>query len=157
MRTLGSTLFRPALLLALLQAACVESYEPDVGPLQNTPCSNEDSDPDVDVSFRDEIRPLIFAPEPLGCLQCHTPVAPTPLGFEVSGLDLTSLDTARRGGANSDGIAIIPGQPCESILYQKVSAGPPFGARMPLGGPPYLSESLLQLVHDWIAEGANDN
>jgi hypothetical protein len=147
----------PLLFLTPLQAGCVESFEPDVGPLQNALCSNEDTDPDVDVSFRNEIIPLVFAPEPLGCLQCHAPNAPTSFGFEVSGLDLSSLETARRGGGNSDGIAIIPGQPCESVLYQKVSVGPPFGSRMPLGGPPYLSKSLLQLVHDWIAEGANDN
>lgn len=147
----------PVLAFGTLLVSCVEAYEPDVGSLQNAPCSNEDTDPDVDVSFRDEILPLVLNPEPLGCLQCHAPNAPTSFGFEVSGLDLSSLDTARRGGRNSDGIAIVPGQPCESVLYQKVSPGPPFGARMPLGGPPYLSESLLQLIHDWIAEGANDN
>ncbi len=144
-------------LLPLSQAGCIDTFEPDVGPLQITPCSNEDTDPDETVSFRDEIRPLIFTPEPLGCLQCHAPNAPTPLGFEVSGLDVSTIETIRRGGANSDGIAVIAGQPCPSILYQKISAGPPFGARMPLGGPPYLSEQALALVHDWIAEGANDN
>ncbi len=73
-----------AALLALLPATlagCLDTFEPDVGPLQITPCSNEDTDPNTDVSFRDEIRPLILTPEPLGCLQCHAPNAPTPLGF----------------------------------------------------------------------------
>ena len=32
-----------------------------------------------------------------------------------------------------------------------------FGARMPLDGPPYLSLTDLQLISDWIVEGAHDN
>lgn len=137
--------------------ACLDAYEPDVGELQAEPCLNEDSNLDVDVSFQNEILPLIFEPEPIGCLQCHAPTAPTPIGFEVGGLDLSTVASMKQGGANSDGIAIIAGQPCESILLQKVSSGSPFGARMPLGGPPYLSTELQQLLHDWIAEGAKNN
>ncbi len=143
--------------LALASPACIESVEPDVGLLQSAPCLNDDLDPTEDVSFRDDIMPQILMPPVTGCLQCHAPDAPTPIGFEVSGLDLSSLGAAARGGANSDGTAIIPGQPCQSIMFQKVSAGPPFGARMPLSGPPFLSELQLALVHDWIAEGAKDN
>ncbi len=149
-----------ALLCGVLlgQTSCIEEIEPDVGPLQAPPCVNDDSDPDEDVSFRDHIIAEIMSTEfALGCLQCHAPDAPTPVGFEVSGLDLSTYAAAVRGGANSDGIAIIPGQPCQSVGYQKVSAGPPFGARMPIGGPPYLSERQLQLFHDWIAEGAKNN
>jgi hypothetical protein len=37
---------------------------------------------------------------------------------------------------------------------QKISAAPPFGARMPLDGPPFLSASQIQVISDWIAEGA---
>jgi len=143
--------------VALASAACIEPYEPEVGQLQSAPCSNDDLDPSNDVSFRDEIIPQILLPAGVGCLQCHAPDAPTPLGFEVSGLDLSSYASAARGGANSDGTAIIPGQPCQSIMFQKVSAGPPFGGRMPLSGPPFLSQQQLDLVHDWIAEGAKNN
>jgi hypothetical protein len=143
--------------LAASSTACLDTYEPDVGLLQRSNCVNEDSDPDSAVSFRDDIVAKIFMPEPLGCLTCHAPTAPTPIGFEVGGLDLTNHTTMLRGGVHSDNIAIIPGQPCESILLQKVSSGPPFGARMPVGGPPYLSDDSLQLLHDWIAEGAKNN
>lgn len=143
--------------LGLASAACIESLEPDVGQLQVSPCRDDDSDPAQDVSFREDIIPQILTPAGTGCLQCHAPDAPTPLGFEVSGLDLSSYAAAARGGANSDGTTIIPGQPCQSIMFQKVSAGPPFGGRMPLNGPPYLSQEQLQLVHDWISEGARNN
>jgi len=150
------SLTKVMMLLAVL-SSCIDSFEPEVGPLQSNPCTNEDSDPSKDVSYRDDIITQIFLPEFLGCLQCHAPDAPTPIGFEVGGLDLSNYASLMRGGANSDGIAIIAGQPCESILLQKVNSGPPFGARMPLGAPPYLSADLLQLLHDWVAEGAKDN
>jgi len=143
-------------LLDLTSTSCLDSFDPEVGPLQSSPCSNDDSDPSLDVSFRNDITPRILDTEPLGCLQCHAPDAPTPLGFEVSGLDLSTVALAKAGGSDGDA-TVIPNQPCESILYQKVISGPPFGARMPLGGPPYLSDELLQLVHDWISEGAKDN
>ena len=52
---------------------------------------------------------------------------------------------------------VVPGDPCRSIILHKLSATPPFGARMPLDGPAYLSTEELLLVHDWIAEGAEDN
>lgn len=151
--------FKPLLLAgaAILLGGCIDSIEPDVGPLQASSCVNDDTDPSSDVSFKDDIIPMILMQTGTGCLQCHAPDAPTPLGFEVSGLDLSSYASAARGGANSDGTAIIPGQPCQSIMYQKVSPAPPFGGRMPLNGPPYLSEQQLQLVHDWISEGAKNN
>ena len=155
MRTRSSLLLLAG--LALASPACIGTYEPDVGELQASPCSNEDTDPSQDVSFREDIVPRVLTSSDVNCLQCHAPDAPTPLGFEVAGLDLSTYESAARGGVNSDGIAIIPGQPCQSIMFQKVSAGPPFGARMPVSGPPFLSEQQLQLVHDWIAEGAKNN
>ncbi len=142
---------------ALVPLACIDEIEPDVGSLQVSPCVNADTDPGDDISYRDDIIAGIFVPGAGACLNCHAPDAPTPIGFEVSGLDLSTYSAALRGGANSDGIAIIAGQPCQSIMYQKVSSGSPFGGRMPLNGPPYLTDRQLQLIHDWIAEGAKDN
>ena len=75
----------------------------------------------------------------------------------MGGLDLTSYATLREGGVVSETDIVVPGRPCDSVLVQKISGSPPFGARMPLGGPPYLSEDEQQLVRDWIAEGARDN
>jgi hypothetical protein len=43
------------------------------------------------------------------------------------------------------------------MLIQKLGAGPPFGSRMPLNGPPFWNSDELKLLHDWIAEGASDN
>ena len=48
-------------------------------------------------------------------------------------------------------------KPCESVIVQKLSLAPPFGARMPYNGPPYFTAAELTLVRDWIAEGARNN
>lgn len=149
-------MIRPALiaLAALSLTACVFE-EPDVGPPLREACVNQDSDPDNDVSFSGDLVPM-FAAMPGGCLACHAPDAPTPLGFEISGLDMSTYQTLRSGGQNSGTDIIINGQPCDSFLVQKVTDGVPFGARMPLDGPP-LDPNQIQLIRDWIAEGAANN
>ncbi len=139
---------------SLVVAGCLE--EPDVGAPLREACVNEDSDPDTDVSFSADIFAPMFSSTTTGCLACHAPTAPTPLGFEISGLDLSSLDTLRSGGQNSGTDIVVPGQPCDSFLLLKVTDGVPFGARMPLDGPP-LAPGQIQQIHDWIAEGALAN
>jgi hypothetical protein len=79
------------------------------------------------------------------------------VGIEVSGLDLSSFSKVMRGGNQSGPEIVIAGDPCNSILLQKVSAAPPFGSRMPSDGPPYLTPTERQLISDWILEGARDN
>jgi len=139
----------------------IDPFDPMVGSAIADRCSGQDSDPDQDVSFSSQILP-IFRKEsgPVGC-GCHQPNDPTrfpsPIGFEQTGLDLSSYSGVRAGGSNSLGTAVIPGSPCESILVQKISAGPPFGARMPFNGPPFLDDERRQLIADWVAEGARDN
>jgi hypothetical protein len=61
------------------------------------------------------------------------------------------------GGFHSGAQIVVAGDPCASIMYQKLSDAPPFGSRMPLNGPPFWTDDELQLLHDWIAEGASDN
>jgi len=138
---------------ALGLAAC--GLAPDVGkPLAGT-CSNADTDDTMAISFRSQIRPLI-ARSVAGC-SCHlpSPSGPGP-GVLLGGLDLSSLSSLRAGGFNGGAANIVPAQPCDSVMYQKLYEAPPFGSRMPLGGP-YWSDDELALLHDWIAEGAADH
>ena len=137
--------------------SCIEMFEPDVGPPVRDICRNEDSDPEVDVSFYDDILVGIFADDLAGCNDCHLPNAVTPIGFEIGGLDLSDYSTLRQGGTQSGASIVVDGQPCESILWQKVTQGPPFGGRMPLDGPPFVSPENIQKLNDWIAEGAREN
>ncbi len=153
-----------ALLLApflLLSTACLESFDPldpMVGPPLVERCSNVDSDPNTEVSFSRDIQPILQAKrdqEP-GC-NCHMPSDPNPIGLEATGLDLSNYSGLIRGGINTSANLVVAGQPCESVLWKKISAGPPFGARMPFNGPPFLSSEAIQTISDWIAEGARDN
>jgi hypothetical protein len=142
---------------ALFLTAGCDDIRPDVGPPAQELCLDEDSDPDTPVRFTGDIIETIFARELTGCHQCHRPTAPTPLGFEVGGLDLTNATSLKAGGVVSGTDIVVPGRPCESIILQKVGPAPPFGGRMPLNGPPFLNDEERQLIHDWIAEGALDN
>ncbi|MCG8418312.1 MAG: hypothetical protein MJE77_10255 [Proteobacteria bacterium] len=136
---------------------CFDAVEPDVGPPLHDFCQNEDSDPSRDVEFTRDIVRGIFVDSNIACYDCHTADGRTPLGLEVGGLDLSSYSGLRSGGAVGGPDLVVVGRPCESILVQKISAGPPFGSRMPLDGPPFLDNEQRQLIIDWIAEGARDN
>lgn len=142
-------------LVALAASAC--DLEPSVGPLINESCDDSDSEPDVQVSFQADIVPLIRgATQDPGC-RCHLPEDSNRIGIDASGLDLGSYSALREGGNNSRTDIVVPGSPCQSVLWQKVSPGPPFGGRMPFDAPPFLSEQARILIADWIAEGALDN
>jgi hypothetical protein len=141
------------LALAALATASACALEPDVGPLLAGSCSDTDTHPDRVVSFAAQIRPILDRPM-AGC-SCHMPLPGGPgMATQLSGLSLSSYASLREGGVNSGSQIVIAGQPCASILYQKVSDAPPFGSRMPLTGPPFLTSDELALIHDWIAEGA---
>lgn len=141
-------------LAALTLVAC--DLSPEVGPPLVDRCANADTDPSAAVSFSRDIQPLILRPSG-GCVPCHDPSRENNIGVTVGGLALSDYDLLRAGGVRSGAGIVTPGRPCDSVLYQKVSAGPPFGSRMPLNGPPFLPANELALIHDWIAEGAEDN
>jgi hypothetical protein len=135
-------------------AAC--ALAPDVGPLLAGTCNSTDSRPETAVSFGADIRPLLSGPT--GSCGCHLQSSGGPgPGVQLSGLDLSSFETLRDGGLISGARIVVAGDPCASILYQKLSVAPSFGSRMPLNGPPFLTDDQLRLIHDWIAEGAKDN
>ncbi len=131
--------------------ACVE---PEVGTPLRAACDGIDSDPDADIDYARDIEVGIFRGDP-HCQLCHTPGFGTPIGLSLGGLDLSNLAGLRRGGIESGTDIVVPGDPCNSILVQKIGAAPPFGARMPLDGPPYVDAAKIQIIIDWIAEGAN--
>ena len=140
----------------LLLTACGE-FDPEIGPDQvivtpqrvdpgDIPCGVEDSDPSKDVSFT-EVRDRVFR----GQCSCHT--EPNGLGRLLGGLDLDDLDAIKAGGLTAGDQVVVPGNPCASQLLAKLKDDPPFGSRMPRGGPP-LETTLRILLTDWIVEGA---
>lgn len=149
---------RAALTAALAAAALTacSALEPDVGRPLVGECKNVDSNPAQPVSFAGDVRPLLS--RPVGGCGCHMPTgAGQGPATQLVGLNLGSYATLRAGGVNSGSRMAIPGRPCDSILYLKIDDAPPFGSRMPLNGPPYLTSAEIDLIADWIAEGALDN
>ncbi len=141
---------RGAVIAGLWLMACGE-LDPGVGPPRAGRCVDRDSDPEQSLSFIADIRPIIDGDPGCGC---HLPTEPDPIGFIATGLDLSSLERLLEGGVTSGADIVVPGLPCQSVLYQKTTAAPPFGSQMPFDGPPMLPERDRQRIADWIAQGA---
>jgi len=142
------------IVLSFLLVACRE-LDPETGDLRPA-CVDQDSDPARPVSFKDDIRPLMngAVAGTKGCRACHYPsnLAGTREGFLETGLNLETLGTLRRGGRNTTADIVVPGKPCSSAIVKKLQ-GTFGGARMPKEGP-YWRPEQIQLLVDWIAEGA---
>lgn len=77
---------------------------------------------------------------------CHAATSPS------ASLDLATPGVlARLAGkpASGGGTLLVPGDPSTSVLYLKLTARPPFGARMPYGSS--LDDASTACIHDWIA------
>jgi hypothetical protein len=138
------------LLLCLSLTACLSQLEPDVGPVIAGQCKNEDTDPEVEVSFKDEVLPMLQ----MRC-GCHDPKG-SGSAIDSTAFAVGSRREVLRGGNKSSDKIVVAGDACSSVLVQKCSEAPPFGSRMPIGGPYFTSEEM-GLMRDWIVEGAHDN
>lgn len=83
------------------------------------------------------------------CAKCHTEnglVGPAPEGFRLTSCEST-LSAADR-------MRVVPGRPNASELLRRIrgQALP----RMPMDGPPYLTEEEIGLIEAWIAGGARN-
>ncbi len=120
-----------AILLGYLLAAGPGASEPRVG---------------TTVDFNNDVRPILSD----RCYTCHGPDA----GQRQAGLRLDRREGALAelsGGRR----AVVPGSPADSALLQRVSSTDPV-LRMPpsyLGHDP-LSDGEIQILRQWIAEGA---
>jgi len=141
---------RHLVLLCLSLTACLSELEPEVGPVIAGQCKNEDSDPEQEVSFKDEVLPMLQ----MRC-GCHDPKA-SGSAIDSTGFAIGSRRELVRGGNKSADKIVVAGDACSSILVQKCSEAPPFGSRMPIGGPYFTSDDLA-VLRDWIIEGAHDN
>ena len=94
------------------------------------------------VSFQNNILPIF---DRFGCYECHG---------GTNGLVVHTVADLLRGGIH--GPAIVPGNADSSLIMKKTSPTPPFGDRMPQGGP-YCSDSIRAVIALWINQGAKDN
>jgi hypothetical protein len=101
------------------------------------------------------VQSQIFTPS-CALSGCHNSTS------QASGLDLTAGSAygniVNVASSEQPGVdRIEPGEPSESYLYLKVTGDSSIsGSRMPLGRPA-LSGDLIDLLRDWIEDGAPDN
>jgi hypothetical protein len=94
------------------------------------------------ISFINNIRPILLTNS---CILCHGGSA---------NLNVGTVAQLLIGGDH--GPAVIPGNADSSLLVITCSPNPPFGSQMPQGGP-FLSDSLMLVIKEWINQGAKDN
>ena len=93
------------------------------------------------ISFNESIRPIFNAK----CLNCHGGVK------QLGGYSLLFQEEAY--DTTDSGIyGIVPGQPENSAVYQRIVSEDPL-LRMPLDHPP-LDEASIQTIKNWIQQGA---
>ena len=93
------------------------------------------------VSYSSDVLPILKA----NCQGCHNPA-------DADGdFVLTTYDKLMVGG--SEGVAIVPDDPDESLIIDAVTGDDPW---MPKGNDPLTAEQI-DLLRAWIAEGAVDD
>jgi len=135
--------------LAAGSAACDESLSDLAGP-----------SPNLEPTFASIQREIFETTDTAGrtaCVNCHNPSNP------VAGrlLNLTSAASYdqlvnRNSVLRSDLKLVNPGNPDQSYLIWKLEAPRTglVGRRMPINGPPFLSEGQILIVRRWIEIGA---
>jgi mono/diheme cytochrome c family protein len=91
------------------------------------------------VSYHPDVQPILTSE----CGSCHGGQG----GFWVD-----SYELVLRGGDSGD--VIVPGKPEQSELYLRITSKAT--PAMPLNSPP-LSQSEIDAIRNWIAEGAPKN
>ena len=102
-----------------------------------------------EVSFKDDILPIFRE----RCQECHrTRPGHT---FPMNNLDLTSYKSTIKGSW-VNGAVVDPGWSDWSSIVWRITGNKPV-RRMPLEPRPPLSEEQIQLIIDWIDQGAENN
>lgn len=95
------------------------------------------------ISYAQQIQPIFTAS--CGGSQCH-------IGGTANGLSLSNYTSLMQGG--NSGAVVIAGNPDNSIIVGRLEGT--ITPQMPFGRDP-LSPSQIQLIRDWITEGAHNN
>jgi len=101
-------------------------------------------EPSAIYTYSKDVEPIVKK----YCMSCHGSDNENP-----SDLYMDDFDTLMKGGKH--GVPVVPGQPEKSNMYIKLLPDPPFGKQMPRGHKKITPEAV-QVIHDWIEQGAKE-
>ena len=104
------------------------------------------SKPSKEISFSKDVAPTLSK----FCATCHNEDEDHP-----SQLFLDTYESLMKGGKH--GQAVKPGNAKESLIIQKMDDEPPFGRKMPPSRKPIPSAEQIELLRQWIDQGAKKN
>ena len=108
------------------------------------------------VSLASDIQPTVFTPICAGCHSGGGGSLPSSLNLTSaadSHANLVSVASSQQQALN----LVEPGNPDDSYLIRKLEGGPNIsGGQMPQGGP-FLSQATIDVIRQWITEGAQNN
>ena len=136
---------------ALVVAACGGSSSP-AGP--STPGPGTGGGSGSATATLSTLQTQIFSARCTGCHGGSAPAAGLSLEASNSHANLVNVASSEKTGA----VRVIPGDAENSYLVQKLRGDPGIaGLRMPRNGPPYLTDDQINLVKQWIQNGAKND
>lgn len=135
-------------LVAAVASGCDERLSDITGPT-----------PNLEPTFSSIQKEILVSTAQTACSNCHNAVNARFAGnldLSGDGAYAALVNAASRNKAGA--VRVIPGDPDNSYLIQKLEGRTGiFGLRMPLNGPPYLTEGQILVVRKWILDGAQRN
>ncbi len=101
-----------------------------------------------EVSYSASVEPLIKK----YCQSCHMPGQ---LGYDTSGLDVSSYETLMKG--TKYGAVVLPGDALTSTLVVLVEGRADPSIKMPHAGAPQMTQPEIEIVRRWVEQGAKNN
>jgi hypothetical protein len=95
------------------------------------------------------IQDNVFTPI---CTGCHAG-AGAPQGLQLTAGNSAANLINVHSPQDSNLVRVIPGDPDHSLLIQKLEGTQTVGQRMPRGGP-FLDQSTINVIRQWITNGA---
>jgi Planctomycete cytochrome C len=133
---------------AMCLSACDEKLSSLAGPT-----------PNLEPTFASIQRDIFEASDSSGrtpCATCHTSTGRNPSGGLNLNHDVAYDQLVNAAGRGKAGVTrVVPGDSSNSYLLQKLTGADGIaGRRMPINGPPYLTNGQVQIIERWVAIGA---
>jgi hypothetical protein len=137
-------------IVALALAACGAGSGEGLDQNGQPTSAGGGSDPTVLVPTLASIQLNVFNAR---CTVCHSGAgAPQGLRLEPGSSAGSLIDMSSPYGVTV--VRVIPGDPDNSFLVQKLEGTQAFGDRMPQDGPPFLPLATIDVIRQWIQDGA---